>query len=189
MRREVFDEAGMYDEWHYARPQIEDIELGARIARARQAHSAAPDIQVTHLKKWTLAGVRAHRPPRSRHSVGPAPRAPRGDAEPRTLNLRWTEKLNTILVWLAVLALPVALFFWDYRPLYVTLACLLAATAMNLPLLSFFARTRGLLFAISAVPVHLLYYLLNGVSFGLGLSCISFLGRRARIPPSRPTLK
>jgi hypothetical protein len=25
VRRDVFSEAGMYDEWHYGRPQIEDI--------------------------------------------------------------------------------------------------------------------------------------------------------------------
>jgi glycosyltransferase involved in cell wall biosynthesis len=33
IRRDVFAEVGMYDEWHYSKPQIEDIELGARIRK------------------------------------------------------------------------------------------------------------------------------------------------------------
>src|SRR5688500_17903938 len=31
VRRAVFVDAGMFDEWHYPRPQIEDIEFGARM--------------------------------------------------------------------------------------------------------------------------------------------------------------
>src|SRR5439155_21804409 len=31
IRRHVFIEAGMYDEWRFPRPQVEDIELGHRI--------------------------------------------------------------------------------------------------------------------------------------------------------------
>jgi cellulose synthase/poly-beta-1,6-N-acetylglucosamine synthase-like glycosyltransferase len=185
VRREVFEEAGMYDEWHYAKPQIEDIELGGRMRSLGKRILLRPDIQVKHLKRWTLAGV-LRTDLRDRGIPWARLLAHRGAMLSQgTLNLKWTEKLNTILVWLAVLALPLALLLWDYRPLYVALACLLGAAAMNLPLLSFFARTRGIGFAIAAVPVHLLYYLLNGVSFGLGLFLHQLLGA----PRQDPTIE
>jgi hypothetical protein len=175
----------MYDEWHYAKPQIEDIELGGRMRTLGKRILLRPDIQVKHLKRWTLAGV-LRTDLRDRGIPWARLLAHRGSMLSQgTLNLKWTEKLNTILVWLAVLALPLALFLWDYRPLFVALAGLLGATAMNLPLLSFFARTRGIGFAIAAVPVHLLYYLLNGVSFGLGLFLHQLLGA----PRQDPTIE
>ncbi len=39
----------------YRRPCIEDIELGVRMKRAGYQIRLSPDIQVTHLKRWTLA--------------------------------------------------------------------------------------------------------------------------------------
>ena len=79
----------MYDEWHYARPQIEDIELGARIRRW-QAHPARPEIQATHLKKWTLAGV-IRTDLRDRGIPWARLLAQRGTVlSSKTLNLRWT---------------------------------------------------------------------------------------------------
>lgn len=184
LRREVFDEAGMYDEWHYAKPQIEDIELGGRVRRLGKRILLRPDIQVKHLKRWTLIGV-LRTDLRDRGIPWARLLAHRGAMLSQgTLNLKWTEKVNTILVWLSVVALVTALVLWDHRPLYVMAACLLAAALVSLPLLKFFARARGPWFAIGAIPVHLLYYLLNGVSFGLGL----FLQHLIGPPRQDPTI-
>jgi phospholipid/cholesterol/gamma-HCH transport system permease protein len=56
----------------------------------------------------------------------------------------------------------------------------------NYALWKFFAQVRGPVFAVLVMPAHLLYYLLNGISFGVGLpllticsSCISLLGALA----------
>jgi glycosyltransferase involved in cell wall biosynthesis len=106
LRRDVFEDAGMYDEWHFSRPQIEDIELGARISHMGGRCILAPEIQVTHLKRWTL---------------------------------------------------------------YAGLACILCSLLLNWKLWLFFARTRGVFFAIRVMPAHLLYHFLNGISFILGL--------------------
>jgi hypothetical protein len=56
IKREVFHELGGFDA-RYGRPCIEDIELGTRLYRAGRRISLEKDIQVTHLKRWTLWGM------------------------------------------------------------------------------------------------------------------------------------
>ena len=53
VRRSLFLDMGGFDE-SYARPCIEDIELGARLTRSGHAIVLRKSMQVTHLKKWTF---------------------------------------------------------------------------------------------------------------------------------------
>ena len=185
VRRHVFEEAGMYDEWHYARPQIEDIELGGRIRSLGWRLVLRPDIQVTHLKRWTLRGV-LRTDLKDRGIPWARLLARRRTAlSSGSLNLRWTEKLNTVLVWLGVLAFLVGLVRVDGRFILGSVACLAIATVVSLPLLRFFARSRGLPFVLGVIPVHLVYYFLNGISFGLGL----FLHELVGAPQQDPTIE
>lgn len=183
VRRQVFDDAGMYDEWHFARPQIEDIELGARIRGLGQTIRLCPDIQVTHLKRWTFANV-VRTDLRDRGIPWARLLAHRKAVlSTATLNLRWIEKLNTMLVWGAVLLLGVAA--WD-RSWWVAVAALFAllfVVVANAPMLGFFSRERGPIFALRVIPVHLMYYFLNGISFGTGL----FLQQTIGAPLPNPT--
>ena len=105
IRREVFIEAGRYDEWSYPRPQIEDVELGHRVRALGHRILLRPEIQCTHLKRWTLRGFvtgdfRDRGVPWTRMLIqqGLATKS-------RTLNLRTVEKLNTVLVWLSMVSL------------------------------------------------------------------------------------
>jgi cellulose synthase/poly-beta-1,6-N-acetylglucosamine synthase-like glycosyltransferase len=169
VRRDVFLESGMYDEWHFARPQIEDIELGHRIRSLGKKILLAPDIQATHLKRWTFRGVVRT----DLHDRGiPWARllAHRGTMlTTGTLNLKIQEKINTVLIWLALIGFGVAAVIRS-RPLALwSLAALLPIILFNLPLYRFFTRERGLLFAIAITPLQLMYYCLNGISVGLGV--------------------
>lgn len=176
MRREVFAEAGMYDEWHYRKPQIEDIELGSRIRRLGRRILLDPSIQVTHLKKWTLRAVirtdlRDRGIPWARLLMHRGAMLSTG-----TLNLRWSEKLNTVLVWLAFALLVSAPLLWSLLPVWLATGCLAMVLVMNLPLWLFFARVRGPVFAVLVMPAHLMYYLLNGISFGVGMFLQHLIG-------------
>jgi GT2 family glycosyltransferase len=53
MRREVFLAHSGFDE-SYARPAIEDIELGYRLFQAGHRMALDKDLRVKHLKKWTF---------------------------------------------------------------------------------------------------------------------------------------
>ena len=98
VRRSVFEEAGMYDEWHFARPQIEDIELGSRIRQLGHRILLRPEVHVTHFKRWTFVGV-VRTDLRDRGIPWARLLAHRGAVlTTASLNLKWSEKLNTILV-------------------------------------------------------------------------------------------
>ena len=162
IRRQVFLEAGRYDEWSYSRPQIEDVELGHRVRALGHRILLRPEIQCTHLKRWTLRGVvtgdfRDRGVPWTRMLIqqGLATKS-------RTLNLRTVEKLNTVLVWLSVLALLVAALWRSWVPVTWAGIAFGIVIVLNRGLYGFFIRTRGILFALAVVPLHTLYYINNG---------------------------
>jgi GT2 family glycosyltransferase len=182
VRREVFAEAGMYDEWHYSKPQIEDIELGARIRKLGRRIILDPSIQVTHLKKWTLrqvirtdlwdrgipwARLLMHR---------------RAMLSTATLNLRLSEKVATFLTCLAALLIVIDAVVLSPIPLWIAIACFGAVLVLNAPLWGFFLRLRGPVFTVMVMPARLMYYLINGVSFGLGLLLQHLIGPPIRDP-------
>ena len=168
VRRSVFIEAGMYDEWHYSKPQIEDIELGHRIRALGHRISLRPEIQAKHLKAWTFRNVivtdiKDRGVPWMRLLVqqGQAVKA-------KSLNLRTIEKLNTAGMWMSLFALAAAAVLRTPWPAMVAVACALVVVVVNRHLYAFFERQRGIGFAMACIPLHLTYYLINGVSAGFG---------------------
>ncbi len=57
VRRTVFQASGGFDAVRYPRPCIEDIELGYRLRAAGHRIRLNKDIQVKHLKRWSLRGM------------------------------------------------------------------------------------------------------------------------------------
>ncbi|MEO8294938.1 MAG: glycosyltransferase family 2 protein [Gemmatimonadota bacterium] len=164
VRSTVFVECGMYDEWHYVRPQIEDIELGQRIRAHGHSILLRPEIQGTHLKRWTMRNVITT----DLHDRGvPWMRliVEQGDkGKTSVLNVKAIEKINVALIWLSLLFVIAAAVLRDPRWLIASLALVIPVIYTNRRMYGFFGRIRGAWFALRVVPVHLLYYFLNGVS-------------------------
>lgn len=108
IRREVFFKVGGYDEARYARPCIEDIELGYRLNAFGHKIWLNKEIQVKHLKRWTLwsmikSDVFDRGIPwtllilRDRHL-------------PNDLNLRLSQRLSALLLCAVLLYLGLAAF-------------------------------------------------------------------------------
>ena len=57
IRESIFSELGGFDSNRYPRPSIEDIELGTRLIAAGHEIRLLKDLQVKHLKCWSLAGL------------------------------------------------------------------------------------------------------------------------------------
>jgi glycosyltransferase involved in cell wall biosynthesis len=169
VRRSVFVDVGMYDEWRFSRAQIEDVELGYRMSAAGHRILLQPDIQVTHLKRWTFGSmVKADFMDRGvpwarllaeqRALLGPAA------LNARTLSLRAKEKSNTFLVSLGLLLLALSLPHRNHVLALLGALAILLVVARGLPLYGFFFRKRGLVFAICGVVLHLVYYVTAAVS-------------------------
>jgi len=102
-----------------------------------------------------------------------------------TLNLRWTEKLNVILVWSSLVLFFAAAWNRSWTLFAIAVVCPVIVLLFNVPMLRFFLRTRGPLFALRVMPVHLMYYFLNGISFGVGLLLQQTIGA----PLPNPTME
>jgi glycosyltransferase involved in cell wall biosynthesis len=103
VRRERFESLGGFDAARFPRPQIEDIELGYRIRAAGGKILLVPEIQATHLKRWTLlAIIRSdlldRGIPWATLLFAGAGRGPGS----RALNLGWVERVKTGLLGLAL---------------------------------------------------------------------------------------
>jgi hypothetical protein len=166
IRREAFESVGGFDE---GQCPLEDIELGYRLSERGYRITLRPEIQGTHLKRWTLlrmvvADVRDRGVPWTRLFVGR-----RHSIGRSTLNVRRGEQVLTGLMGLACLLAVIGLLTGG--PTWLTLAAVAAAltVAGNWPFTAWLARRRGWWFALQTIPLRLLYYMLNVVSVGLGM--------------------
>ncbi|HEY0305560.1 MAG TPA: glycosyltransferase [Longimicrobiales bacterium] len=164
IRAEAFAEVGMFDEWHFSRPQIEDIELGRRLRSHGYRIVLRPEIQGTHLKRWTFMNMvmtdLQHRGlPWMWMLLTEGP-----SAGGQALNLRKIEKLATALVGLAGLGVLASLVLTATWPLLVAIFALLTVVFFNRNFYSYLRRQRTTLFALQSIPLHLCCYVVNGLS-------------------------
>ncbi len=169
MRRSRFEECGGFDAATYKTPSIEDIALGAELVRHGHAIWLDKQLQVKHLKRWTVRNLlRAD----ILYRAVPWTKLILNAREmPRDLNLNYASRISSLLVG----ALGVALLLLPFSvaavvPLTSALAlsallCAFALLALNFDVYRFFWRKRGLWFAIRSVPLHWAYYLYSGVTF------------------------
>ena len=164
IRRSAFLEIGMFDEWHYPRPQIEDIELGRRLRRQGYRILLRPDIEVTHLKRWTLSTVLAtdfrQRGVPWMWLVLQEGTSPGSHA----LNLRTVEKLCTALVAIGIVALVTAVLSQTVWPLVSAGGALGVMLLLNVGFYRCLHRHRGFGLVLAGIPLHLLYHLSNAIS-------------------------
>ncbi|PYP78204.1 MAG: glycosyl transferase [Gemmatimonadetes bacterium] len=173
VRRAVFVAVGMYDEWRFSRPQIEDVELGYRLSAHGYRILLQPEIQVTHLKRWTFHGMLmadfmdrgvpwARLLAEQRALLGPAA------SKAKSLSLRAKEKSNTFFVCLGLVLLASSVPNKNHLLSSLGGLCLVLVVLRAWPLYAFFFRKRGLAFAICGVVLHMIYYLTAAVSVAWG---------------------
>jgi hypothetical protein len=145
-----------------------------------------PDIQGTHLKRWTLSSVITtdvlHRGVpwvrlllRGRRLPGRA-----------TLNVRGLEQLLTALTGIAIVALVIGLAKGHEGWLFGFGLAATGVIAADWRFVRWLAARRGWWFAVSAIPLRLLYFALNGLAVGLALVPVSWRrgeSRQMRVPP------
>ncbi len=184
VRRTIFGAVGGFDATRYRRPQIEDIEFGYRLADGGHRMLLDPDIQGTHLKRWTLAGLL-----RSDLMDRAIPwmqllldRSAAFSAGP--LNVRRREKVFTVLTGLALLAGLVALSTMDAVWLMAMAVCLAVICLGNAGLLKFFSRSRGPVFALCTIPFRLLFYFESGLGAAWAIVTYRWLRHPAAARPA-----
>ena len=94
VRREPFERVFGFDE-SFSRPSIEDIDLGLRLTDVGGRIELDPEIQCTHLKRWTLISM-----VRTDFAQRGVPwvmlMAKRGGPPPNALNLAWRHRFSAL---------------------------------------------------------------------------------------------
>ena len=176
IRSSAFAEAGMFDEWRFSRPQVEDFELGFQLRERGHRVVLRPEIQATTMKRWTLdAMVAADFQDRSVPWMRIFPK--RGaTVRRRATPLRTVKRVNTALTWLGVAFTLGAAIAARPSLLVAAAGCVLLAVINGRAQHRFFARERGTWFALRVVPLELLSYLANGMAVTVGWLLRQLLG-------------
>jgi GT2 family glycosyltransferase len=161
IRKSVFEKIGGFDEKRFPRPSIEDIELGYRLRRAGYRILLDKLLQGTHLKQWTLLSfirtdIVCRAIPWSRLIL-------ESKIIPNDLNLKWDQRASFVLVALACVFLALGVF--QIKSLAISAAGFLGVLVLNRRIYLFFFRKGGLLFALTCILLHILYYLYSGFSY------------------------
>ena len=180
IRRELFLAFGGFDPRLYPRPAIEDIELGYRLTRAGHRIVLARDVLATHMKRWTLFEM--VRTDIFRRGVPWMLLIKRTGTVETDLNVKGNQKASVALTGLTLLAAVFGVLM--PRAAAVAGMGLAAIVALNRPLFAFFARRRGLGFAMAALPLHLLYYCCCGIS--VVIATMHWQWNRPRMAPGLP---
>ena len=163
IRRRAFESVRGFDQERYARPCIEDIELGYRLRRMGHRILLDKQLQCKHLKRWTLASLlRAD----IFHRAVPWSRLILESQELiNDLNLQTKDRISTALVGLSIIALPFSLL----RPqLLIGISVALAIVfILNYSLFRFFLRLKGVRFVALAFLMQLLHYCYSGTTFAI----------------------
>lgn len=157
VRREAFAAVGGFDE---SVAYMEDVDLGMRLAAAGRRIVLRPDIQCTHLKRWSLSGMLrtdfAHRGIpwvrlllRHRHSAG-------------TLNLSWRHRLSAAASVAALGSLMVG------KP-RAALACGAGLVALNRDFYALLLRRRGPAEAAAGIALHALHHAAGAAAVPAGI--------------------
>jgi hypothetical protein len=169
IRRAAFEAIGGFDEHRFARPSVEDIELGARLHARGERIELDPSILGTHLKRWTLAGmvrtdVRDRGIPWTRLLLN-------GESSPTGLNLGGRHRASAALSLLFLVAA-----FTGRRA--TAAAAATGVVTLNRSFYRLVLHSSGRRNALLAPPLHVLHLLTGVAAFAVGIA--SHLRERLR---------
>ncbi len=182
IRRDVFLLLKGFDPTRYRRPAIEDIELGYRLTREGYRIALARDVQVTHLKRWTLASM--VRTDVFQRGVPWMLLLLQSGQPEQDLNVRFGQRL-------CVLANAMGLTGLAASPLWAPSAWLLVLNLIVLAVVNrrfyrFLVGRRGPAFLVPAMALHYIYFCCCGAAVGLALACHAWSRRGAGRPGRAP---
>lgn len=180
LRTGVLRESGGFDE-RFRRPSVEDIELGARLIRAGRRIRLDRSLQVTHLKRWSLAGM-ALTDLRDR-ALPWTSLILREGRLPDDLNLARGHRVSAAAA-LGLLPALAAAPAWPLAALLAGGASLLVLLAANRAFYGWLLALRGPAFLAASVPLHVLHHLCGAAGFAAGLAWHGLAALRPRRPRS-----
>ena len=171
VRRHAFTRAGGFDEVRHPRA-MEDVDLGLRLVDAGGLIRLAPEVQGTHLKRWTLVGmVRTDLVDRGMPWVGLMLRRGAASSPTAALNLGGRHRASAAACVVAVAGLAAR------RP-GTALGALCVLVALNHDFYRLLARQGGAPLAGAGIALHAVHHLTGVASVPAGV--LAHLAARRR---------
>ncbi len=183
IRREIFVEMGGFSA-EYARPSIEDIELGYRLREAGYRIRLLKTMLGTHLKQWTFWDM--IRTDIFRRGKPWTELLLRFSPAPPDLNLNSKARIAMVSAALLLIVLVLLAFSWlpaSWALLPVMLIAVIVWAQFDFYRL--LSRTTGIGFAIAVVPFQLLFFMGGALSLPLGYLAWVRGGRKGRSPGNK----
>lgn len=164
IKKEIFWQLGGFSETLFARPSIEDIELGYRLKTAGYHIRLEKQLQVTHMKRWQpqqmiVTDVRDRAIPWTKLIM-------QDGAVPNDLNLQTSQRVSTAVVFTGLLGLLLMPFrFVRYLSWLLTVTAVAILWLLNRDFYNYLRQKRNTRFMLQAIPWHWLYFLYSGLSF------------------------
>ena len=175
IRREAFLSSGMFDEWRFATGCLESAELGVRLRHTGNGLLLSRDLKVSYLTRWNMSKVCREVWRRSRILARSLGYVRMSSAVPSEVVFTLTRSLSPVLALLATLTLAAA-FFPAPSVLLKTGLVFGGLLLTNVPLMRFYAETRGLGFAIAVAPLHSLAQAVSIIALCTGWVLRGILG-------------
>lgn len=164
IRRSVFLAAGMYNEWHLSRAQLEDELLGRHLRALGHTILLRTAVRATHRKRWTLRGaIGSDLFARGVMHTRLVAQAARFEGKGVRGWLRSSERVSELFVALTAVGLAGAVAAPSIGWASAALVPFAAWLAVNAPVLGYFRRLRGLRFALGVTPLHWLCDFASGL--------------------------
>jgi len=167
IRRHVFLSAGMYDEWRFETARLEGIEFAHRLEDSGRNVLSSRDLVITGLKRWDLRSLCREVWDRSALLARSLGYQRTRAAVPGDVVFTLSHGLAPAFAVLCFVAFSAAFLPTPDAPVKAAIV-LLGAIALNFPAYVFFAKARGILFAIVVAPMHLLLQAVNGLGLCAG---------------------
>jgi GT2 family glycosyltransferase len=170
VRTEIFCRHGGF----VKRTAMDDVEFGSRLAAAGVRIELRPELQVKHLKRWTLGSML--RTDLLLRGVPWTLLIWNQRSLPNTLNLRRSSRWSVVLAYLALaFAIPTLL---GLLPWWLTALAVASLMLLNLRFYDFLRARSGSWFAVASIGAHWLFLWVAGLSFCIGTAM--YFGQRMR---------
>ena len=166
VQRSACANAGMFDEWHFPRPQAEALEFGNRLRSLGYRIVRRPDVLATHLKQWTVGSwLRGDLLDRG---MSVARLNEFQTLRARADRLYLSTPVDALLAWTALMAALLGAALGNALLGVLAGASVFAVVLRNLKLFGSFLRARGAAFATTAVPLHVVGCAVHGLASAAG---------------------
>lgn len=154
IRRSALVESRMFDEWRFGQGTLEGLELGQRLVRLGHDVLLTAEIQVTQLRHWNIAAIMRETFTRSSLLSRSLGYVPTKSSAPGDVVFTLSRAAAPLLAAVSIVGLSAA--FLPHHDWRMSAGIALGLVVLlNARILQTFARERGPLFAILALPVHL----------------------------------